>query len=273
MTTLTATATDAEGHISSATATFPTPAAGVSGTLFGVDLNPLDLTVYPKCAYCRLYNPPGTGAKKIATPKSVALPHVSQKDTPTVANLAPMLDPLDRPILWEFHHEPEGDMAAADYVAQTKAGHQLIRSHPNGHFVRFAQTFTRYAQVHHNKVMSDGVKADWQNLWVADTQVFGLDCEFDSAPSGYPDPQMFFSVAVAASKTLGVPFVIPELGWHLLAGDDGTGLAAWYTACANYLRSVGCLAVAAYESLGTTGDYRLAGTPSRTAWQSAVAAQ
>lgn len=244
-----------------------------TATLFGVDGEPLDTASYPRTLYCREYNRPGRGIKPLAAPASVTLPHPSFHDLPTAALVNPWLDRLHRPVIFEHGHEPEGDTTTDIYRGAVQRLLDLVAAHPNGHLVTVAQTFTRYAQVH-GKNMTDGKPATWQNLWVEGSGLIGFDCEVDSSIHGYPDPAAFFAPAVTASQQLGVPFIIPELGWPLQATDtDGTGLAAWYVACAAYLRSTGrCAAVAAFNLLGTTGDYRLTG-PAKAAWQTVVASQ
>jgi hypothetical protein len=242
--------------------------------LVGSDRSPIDMAVYPTLAYTRLYSPAGKGIKSLTGLPAGVVAHVSFKDQPTATLVNPWLNTVTRPVILEWHHEPEGDMTIAAYRAGVTALLQLVRAHANGRLVRVAQTFTGYAQ-RHGKTGPDGLAAAWKAMWCG-ADLIGFDCEVDRvlAATGYPDPKAFFAVAVAASTAAGVPFLVPELGWPQDAKDtDGTLLAAWYTACIAYLRTVNCAGAAAYDTPqppAATGNYLLVGKP-LAAMQRAVA--
>jgi hypothetical protein len=264
--TITAGATAATGKSLSTSLAVP-----VTSMLIGSDRAPMSglTAAYTGVRYTRLYGAPGKGIPSVAAVPAGCVAHVSFKDSPTATLVNPWLDTITHPVILEWHHEPEGDMTAAAYRAGVAALIALVRAHPNGHWVKVAQTLTRFAQAHPGKLMTDGTPATVANLWCG-ADLIGMDCEKDSSfGTGCPDPKSFFAVAVAAAKQVGRPFVIPELGW--VDPGDGT-LAGWYTACVAYLRSVGCFAVAVYDTLGSTGDYRLS-NPALAAWQHAVASQ
>lgn len=257
--TLAVAVTDGQGNTGTAELTI-----GVrTPTLIGSDRDPIDMAVYPDLGYTRVYSPAGRGIKSIATVPAGVVPHVSFKDTPTASLVNNWLANLNRPVILEWHHEPEGDMTIAAYRAGVTLLLQLVRAHKNGHYVRVAQTFTRYAQVH-GKTGPDNLVASWKAMWCG-ADLIGFDCEVDRAftASGYPDPKAFFAPLVAAAAALGVPFIVPELGWPLDPKDtDGTGLAAWCTACVAELRRVGCYAFAFYDTPqppASTGNYLLTG--------------
>lgn len=263
------------GHI-----TLPTgvivPATGTAplkaGTMFGSDRSPITsaMSTFPKLAYTRVYCGPGKGIKLPTGVPANVLMHMSFKDTPAPTFVNPALDLVTCPQIWEFHHEFEGDMPIVDYRSGVTALTNMVRAHKNGHWIKIAQTFTRYAQVH-GKVGPDGLPATWQAAFVPTTDLIGFDCEIDKLYPGYPvypDPAVFFSGLITASKTLGKPFIIPELGWPRMPFDaNGTQLAAWYVKVANYLRSQECYAVAAYDTNGSTANYILV-SPELAAWQS-----
>lgn len=268
MVTITGTVTLANGTRVTATGTRP-----VASTLLGSDA-PVNLTRLPGTAYYRVYNPPGKGLSvAFASLPAQVKPHVSFKDVPATSFVTPFLDALRRPIWLTYNHEPEGDMSIVDYKARWAILAAIVAAHPNAHLVTLCEVYTRYAQCH-GKTGPDGKQASWQNMWTGTAAAIGFDCEIDRLVPGYPtypDPALFFAPLVAAGQKLEVPILVPELGWPQMPADtDGTALAAWYTACARYLRSVGCAAVAAYDCLGSTSDYRLTG-PALAAWKTASA--
>jgi hypothetical protein len=268
--TLDVAVTDAQGN-----KTFTAASIDVrSAMLVGSDRSPIDTGVYPALAYTRIYTPAGKGIRSLAGVPAGVVPHVSFKDQPTQILVNGWLNTVTRPVILEWHHEPEGDMTIAAYRAGVTLLLQLVRAHPNGRLVKVAQTFTRYAQVH-GKTGPDNLVASVKAMWCG-ADLLGFDCEVDHTIAGYPDPKPFFALLVATAAALGVPCIVPELGQPLDPADvDGVLLAAWYTAVVAYLRSVGCYAVAAYDTPqppASTGNYLLTGKP-LAAWQAAVASQ
>lgn len=268
--TLDVTVTDAQGNKTAAAASIDVRSA----TLVGSDRSPIDMAVYPNLAYTRLYTQPGKGIRSLAGVPAGVVAHVSFKDQPTPVLVNGWLNTVTRPAILEWHHEPEGDMTIAAYRAGVTLLLQLVRAHPNGHLVKVAQTFTRYAQVH-GKTGPDNLVASVKAMWCG-ADLLGFDCEVDHTIAGYPDPKPFFAQLVSLAAALGVPCIVPELGQPLDPADvDGVLLAAWYTAVVAYLRSVHCYAVAAYDTPqppASTGNYLLVGK-ALAAWQAATASQ
>jgi hypothetical protein len=162
--------TDAQGNQTVATASI----AVNSPVLIGSDRDPIDMAVYPGLGYTRVYSPAARGIKSIATVPAGVVPHVSFKDTPTASLVNNWLANLNRPVILEWHHEPEGDITIAAYRAGVTLLLQLVRAHKNGHFVKVAQTFTRYAQVH-GKTGPDNLAATWKAMWCG-ADLIGFDC-------------------------------------------------------------------------------------------------
>lgn len=247
-----------------------------TSTLIGSDA-PVNLTRLPGTAYYRVFNGPGKGLSVAlgGLPAGVK-PHVSFKDPPAAAFVKPFLDALTRPIWLTYNHEPEGDMAVADYKARWVTLGAIVNAHPKHGLVTLCEVYTGYAQRYRTKTGPDGKPTTWDTMWSGVATAIGMDFEVDKQWTGYPtypDPAKFFAPLVNAGKTLGVPILIPELGWPQIPSDTtGAGLAAWYTTVVKYLRSVGCAAVAAYDSIGSTGNYVLAG-PALAAWKIASASQ
>lgn len=242
-----------------------TPPPAPPAMLVGSDHKPVDLTRYPRLAYTRLFGSLGKGIPSVASlPKGVT-PHVSFKDQPTATLVQPWLDALDRPAYLTWHHEPEGDMTPDAYRAGWAALAALTRSHPN---VVLVEVFTLYAQTHG--------KTPWDQLWSGQAQAIAFDCyNTVVAKTGYPDPAPFFHPLTDAAASLGVAFLVPELGTRLALDDTaGYGAATWYQDCAAYLRRQRvCRAVAVWDQMGANSvDWTLSGKP-LAAWQQVVASQ
>lgn len=229
--------------------------------LIGSDRHPVDMTAYPKMKYARFYGP--NGFPTDVAPAGVT-PHRSYKGSTVVATLNAALNTVSHDEIWEGFHEPDrssGGPTPSAFKSDYALLHNTVRAHKNGHFIKLCITYIRYMQV------QPLPNHAWTDFWTGTADLIGFDCEWDSRvtamlPTGYPDPVLFFAPVLQIAKQAGKPFVVPELGWHQLASDtDGSGLADWYTRCAVYLRSVGCYAVGAYDTLGSTGDYRLSGKP------------
>lgn len=251
-------------------------------TVVGSDRSPISQSTYPKMAYTRIYSASGQGIKQPSSLSGI-LSHVSFKDTQTSAQISTYLNALplalatpswmfaDYDMLLEFHHEPEGDLAASAYTSQVMTLISAVATYNANRNalqpkVGVAQTFTGFAQRHLNKTMTDGVPATVANLWCG-ADFIGMDCEKDTTswPTGYPPAGALTAIAVSASVQVGKPCLVPELGWVQQTSDtSGSVLAAWYPAeIAALQASNRCAAVGIYdtpEPPASTGNYLLTGT-------------
>lgn len=288
---ITLTGTDDSGatYALSGTVTGPAPAKPAQRTLFGSDASPINMTRTPGMSYTRLF--PGThpGIPALKVPPGV-LAHVEIKDPPTAALVHAWMDAMPAPAcqvydlsgnafdtILEWHHEFEGDMTLAQYRSGVTMLLSAVRSHPNAHRVRVAQTFTGYAQ-RHGKTGPNGETTSWRSAFVSGVDIVGMDFEKDLA--GYPDPAVVFAPLDDAVATLGVMAVVAELGVIQMATDTArTGLAAQYTKLAAHAVERGYLAVAAYDTPqppAATGNYWLGDTkadPALAAWCKVMAAR
>jgi hypothetical protein len=245
----------------------------ISTMLIGSDRSPIDMVTYPQQTYTRIYNQLGKGLKIPTGVPAWMTPHVSFRDQPTAALLSPLIawaHARTVPTIIEWEHEQgQGSLTSTAYGDGVDDLIDLVAAEP---LLAVAQTFTAYAARRAGqpgaKTMADGVPLTVPNLLRPGTAYLGFDCEKDAGfGTACPDPEAFFAVCLQQSAAAGVPWIVPELGWV----DPGDGsLPGWYTSVASYLRLNGCAGVAAYDTLGTTGDYRLAGA-AQAAWQSAVA--
>jgi len=292
MTAQMATVTDGAGK----TYRMPAPVTVVEDPhvmLIGSDRLPTPpVTLYPKTRYYRWYSKPGAGIRALPAARGI-LYHASFHDTPTPALLrawfktlptrAELATPawaLPFDVIAEYDHEPEGDMTAAAY----RAGVDLLKAeaaiwnkaHPDGPTVAVWQTFTGYAQVHHNKSMADGVPATIANLW-RKVDGLGVDMERDNLlwPDGFTYPEAAFGWARDTAKTLvnpaggkGVPVGVAEFG----DAGPAAGLAGRYTKCLVWFDVNGFAFVGVYDTKGTTAVYTLTGE-ALAAVEAAIAAQ
>lgn len=258
------------------TVTADLPVDVVVAMLVGVD-NPATAStasVFPRMAVTRIFAGPGAGIPSWTAPQVKTcvqlgiVPHLSFKDTPTPALVTPWLDAIPPGVrVWlTYHHEPEGDLPAATYVADWITLAQIVKAHPNAAQVTLVGILGYYAQTHG--------KGPWRTWWAGVEQVMGWDCYVTVGSVAYPPPATFFAPVLAAAQGAGVPWMVPELGSPILAGDTGgQKYAAWLTSCVTYLRGAGCRAVSVWDAKGTNGiDYSLSGAP-LAAWQKAVATQ
>jgi hypothetical protein len=235
--------------------------------LFGSDAKVIDLIKFPKMAYTRVFASPGGGIPSVAKIPLTVKPHASFKDVPTPALVNPWLAALTRPVFLTYHHEPEGDISPTAYKAGWTALAQLVKAHPNGHFVTLVEIFTQYAQVH-KKSTQWGI-ASCASLWSGKAEAMGWDCYLEHAATAFVPPATFFSGLLAAAKAANVPFMVPELDSIPMASDhDGSVQAAWLTSCAAYLKANGAIAVSVWDNVAG-GNYVKTAKP-LAAWQAVV---
>jgi hypothetical protein len=264
---------DAQGNVTTATCNVAVTAPAPT-MLIGSDRPGVQVAMYPGMRYFRAYTQPGKGIQALPSARGL-LYHMSFHDTPTSALLQgwfktlPSRSVLATPkwalpfdVIIEYDHEPEGDMTAVAY----RAGVDLVKAeaaawnkaHPNGPTVAVWQTFTGYAQVHHNKSMADGVPATVDNLW-RHADGLGVDMEKDTLlwPNGFTNPEAAFGWARDQAKALGVPWGVAEFG----DAGPAAGLAGRYTTCLTWFGKNDCAFCGVYDTKGTTSDYTLSGEP------------
>jgi len=264
--------TDAQGNTTMAVL----PVEVTVPMLVGVDNPSTSPTVsqFPRMKITRVFGSPGKGIPGWSTSQMKVcvqlgvIPHVSFKDTPTVAMVSGWMDGIPPGVraYLTFHHEPEGDLPPEVYAAGWTTLGQAVAAHPNRDRVTLVGVLGSYAELHG--------KGPWQTWWTGVEQVMGWDMYVPVGSASYPTPATFFAPLITAAHGAGVPWMVPELGSPILAGDTGGArYAAWLTACVAYLRTAGCVAVSVWDTNGGNGvNYTLTGAP-LAAWQQAVATQ
>lgn len=175
--------------------------------------------------------------------------------------------PKNQTIYWTFYHEPEDNMASGAFTsAQYRAAWRHLRALADAaHNPRLKATLVLMSWTLNPK--SHRTFADYYPGRDV-VQVLGWDAYNAGADKGvYAPAESVYGPAVAVSAREGLPFGIAETGSHLVAGDDGTGRAAWLRAGIAYLTAHHALWVAYFDHQWGTGDYRLRDAPSVRAWR------
>ena len=177
--------------------------------------------------------------------------------------------PRGRPIWWSYYHEPEDQIAAGAFTAADyRAAWQRIASladaagNPDLHATLILMCYTLEAS-------SGRSFADYYpGGTVIDTIAF--DCYNQLASKGsYVSPTAQFAGVLAEAAATGKPWGIAEFGSQLVAGDNGSGRAAWLQASGAWLAAHNAAFVTYFDS-PVAGEYRLLDAPSQQAWRTVI---
>jgi hypothetical protein len=175
--------------------------------------------------------------------------------------------PKNHDIYWSYWHEPENDIEAGSFTAAEykaafehldqlaeKAGNKRLRS-------------TVILQSYSTRPASG---RNWRD-YVPDpgsVDVLAWDV-YNRDPNQYTSPAELLNGPVRASESIGKPFAVAEIGGALVAGDDGSGRAAWLRSVGAYLKRQGAVFVAYFDFSwnGGADDYRIRDAPSVDAWK------
>jgi hypothetical protein len=176
--------------------------------------------------------------------------------------------PTGHPIYWSYHPEPEPKIADGLFTlsAYKAAWAHLVALADQAHNPDLQSTLILMSYD-----LSPVSGRDWKSYLPGGAIISTLG--WDSYPSGSVenrDPQLtppdnFMGAAVAASKSVGLPFGFAEFA---LARTNGR--PAWLTSVGNYLMSVGALFGTYFDSPGWPAMY-MTDSPSIAAWRSVVA--
>jgi hypothetical protein len=233
--------------------------------LVGSDAHDIDLKRLPHQTYARRFNGPKLPDLR-DVPEQV-IPHAST----AVMQPRKVIDDWlttnahRRGFLTLKHEVNSGKKGTTgQFRAEMRRLRKIRDLHPHGKNWQLVEIYGGYAQLHKLP------KAEAYFSGVA--EAVGLDMYVPAGATVHPDPVQFFAPAVAVAKAAGLPLMIPELGCLPMAYDpDQVHAAAWYTACADYLRSINCLALAVWDN-PRDGSYVLTGN-ALEAWQKVVAEQ
>ncbi|WP_229399222.1 hypothetical protein [Micromonospora okii] len=180
--------------------------------------------------------------------------------------------PRDLDVYWSYFHEPEDDVERGSYTAaQYRAAWQRLA----GLADTAGNARLRATLILMCWTLNPNSKRDFDDYWPGGDaiDVLGWDCynsggKFDR----YTDPAQVFSPMIKKSRALGKPWGLAETGSVRIAGDSGTGRAAWIRAMSRYLDAQRPLWVAYYDYEVAGGDFRLTDEPSQQAWRAWCAA-
>ena len=175
--------------------------------------------------------------------------------------------PKNLDVYWSYWHEPENDIeagsfTAAEYKAAFEHLDQLAKKANNPRL-----RSTVILQSYSTRPASG---RNWRD-YVPDpgsVDVLAWDV-YNRDTSQYSSPADLLDAPLRASESLGRPFAVAELGSALVAGDDGSGRAAWLRSVGAYLKQHDAVFVAYFDFSwnGGANDYRLQDRPSVQAWK------
>lgn len=210
----------------------------------------------------RLPELPAHGQGKWLQKPPGCLLHVSWKDD--VDELRTWLDGLYQDCWLTVWHENHGDAGQSPplYRANGRRAVEIIRSHPNGHFVRRNGPVVTYWWL----IRKNGNPLDY---WYEGADLYGLDAY-------NPEQDRYLSSAELLGAPMdriraalpGVEICVPELGLALIAGDTGPGRAAAMRAHADFLRAQPDVVAGAWWDIG--GNQIRDREPERTVWRTVI---
>jgi len=177
--------------------------------------------------------------------------------------------PTDRPTWWTYWHEPEDDIEAGRFTAaQYRAAW--------AHLADLAQTAgnrqLRATLILMCWSLERASGRTWTDYYAAgDIQAQGWDCYNSAGRSGsYRSAASILEDVTAVAAKTGLPWGLTEFGSLLVAGDDGTGRAAWLSDMAAVATAGGGQFLTYFDSnIGV--EYRLLDDPSRNRWRTLIA--
>lgn len=175
--------------------------------------------------------------------------------------------PKNRDVYWAYWHEPENDIeagsfSAAEFTAAFEHLDQLAKEAGNPRL-----RSTLILQSYSTRPASG---RNWRD-YVPDpgsVDVLAWDV-YNRDTSQYSSPADLLDAPVQAAESLGRPFAVAELGSALVAGDNGSGRAAWLRSVASYLKQHDAVFAAYFDFIwnGGADDYRLKDKASVQAWK------
>ncbi len=180
--------------------------------------------------------------------------------------------PKNHDIWWSYWHEPENDSPRQFSYSAYRQAWQRISGiadragvGSNMHATLILMCWTLAKNSHRN----------WRDYYAGDgaIDVLGFDCYNGGHRNGkYRPVQDILGPPAALSRQLGKPWGVGEVGSVRVAGDNGSGRAAWLRSYAHYARANGARFVAYFDSKRKS-DYRLTDSYSRSAWRDEVSAE
>jgi hypothetical protein len=177
-------------------------------------------------------------------------------------------------VYWSYWHEPENNVQDGTFTpAEFKAAFtHLDRLADQADNPRLKSTVILMAYS-----LGPQSGRNWRTYLPDPAHVDVLAWDVYNRPTpaaGYQPPAELLGAAMRASRSIGKPFAVPELGSTIAPGDQGSGRAEWLRRMGAYLDQHHALFVCYFDLLWNNGksDYRLQDTASVQAWK-AISAQ
>jgi hypothetical protein len=177
--------------------------------------------------------------------------------------------PRNRPIYYSYYHEPEDNIAAGQFtLADYKAAWARVAGLADA---------ARNPDLHSTLILMEwdlqaASGRDWKSYLPGNGIISTLG--WDAYPAGSvgdKDPQPippadFFGPAIAASKSVGLPFGFAEFGLATAAGRP-----AWLSEVGDYLMNSGAVFATLFNTSTTVPSMHLTDAASETVWRGFVA--
>ncbi|MFI7212985.1 hypothetical protein ACIBP4_00290 [Micromonospora maritima] len=175
--------------------------------------------------------------------------------------------PRDHDVYWSYFHEPENDVESGSYTtAQFRAAWRRVA----GLADRAQNPRLRATLILMCWTLNPNSRRSFTDYYPGGdvVDVLGWDCYNSGGKyNRYTEPAKVFGPMISKSKELGKPWGLAETGSVRIAGDSGTGRAAWIRSMSTYLNGQRPLWVAYYDYQVSGGDFRLTDQPSKDAWR------
>lgn len=181
--------------------------------------------------------------------------------------------PRDQNVYWTYWHEPEDEIAAGQFTAAAyRAAWQHLASLADQ--AKNPRLHATLILMQWSLVPASG--RNWQDYYPGSNviDVLGWDVYSLNGTKSYSTPASLLDPVIAASKSVGKPYGIAELGAELSTSDSsGAGRAAWLGGVASILHGSNALWAEYFDKnmtgLGKMGfDWRLLDHASQAAWRS-----
>ncbi len=176
--------------------------------------------------------------------------------------------PKTTDVYWTYWHEPENDhLNLTDYRAAW--AHLARIAHASGnphlHATLILMEWTLHPASHRN----------WKDYYAGSQYIDDLGWDVYNTgvrnTDRYKTPEKLLSLPAAAAKSVGKPWGVAELGSLMASGDNGSGEAAWLSACTSYLIANHAMFASYFDEDMPGGDYRLRAAAPISTWRASVA--
>lgn len=177
--------------------------------------------------------------------------------------------PRDVDVHWSYWHEPEDDIEDGAFSAEQ---YRAAFAHLSRLAREAAGPRVRSALILQSYTIRPASGRDWRDYYPGDEVVDVFAWDVYNRPErsgGYTPPAELLGAQVEASRSVGKPFAVAELGSVLADGDDGTARAQWLREVGAYLKAEDAVFVAYFDLAfnGGRDDYRLRDGASLKAWR------